>query len=112
MYYMETKNINLILLIIILFLIYNLMCPSKKITEPFIPFDVLTKFKHIDRLNKLIKLTHEVLEKHEIQYWMCGGTLLGAVRDKGIIPWDDDGDVCVLDKYYEKIMIKNEELIE
>lgn len=107
MYYMETKSINLILSIIILFLLFHL---SKKTTEHFIPFEVLTKYKHIDRLSKLLKLTHEVLESNNIEYWMCGGTLLGAVRDKGIIPWDDDGDICILDKHYNDLKKLEKEL--
>ena len=37
-----------------------------------------------------------LLDKHEIQYTACGGTLLGAIREKGFISWDYDCDVDIL----------------
>merc|ERR1719249_51921 len=37
-----------------------------------------------------------VLEECQISYWSSGGTCLGAVRHGGLIPWDDDLDLCTL----------------
>ena len=54
-------------------------------------------------LQLMIKF-HEVCEKHGLVYNMCGGTLLGAVRHKGFIPWDDDLDVCMPRADYEKFI--------
>lgn len=56
-----------------------------------------------ETLYKTIKFMHDTFTKYKITYWITGGTLLGAIRHGGLIPWDDDGDVCILDKDVPKL---------
>ena len=46
----------------------------------------------------------KVFEANDLHYWTSGGTTLGAVRHGGLIPWDDDLDICILDKNEDKFV--------
>lgn len=51
----------------------------------------------------ILKCFAEICNKYEIDYFINYGTLIGAVRHKGFIPWDDDTDVGVLIDEYNKL---------
>lgn len=58
----------------------------------------------------MIKELDRVCRKHGIKYSIFCGTLLGAVRHKGYIPWDDDADIAMLREEYEKFKKVTSEL--
>lgn len=56
------------------------------------------------RLKDMLRNIDEYCMKHNIQYWVCGGTLLGTIRHKGFIPWDDDVDIFMPMPDYKKFI--------
>ena len=59
------------------------------------PYDMAMEAKSKKDLNDMLKTLTDVLESANITYFMQFGTLLGAYRHHGPIPWDDDNDVMV-----------------
>ena len=56
------------------------------------------------RLLQMAIVIRDILEKYNIPYFITYGTLLGAVRHKGFIPWDDDFDFYLFDDSYDEAM--------
>lgn len=52
----------------------------------------------------LLKSFDEYCQLHDLRYYLAYGTLIGAIRHKGFIPWDDDVDVVMPRKDYEKLL--------
>ena len=59
----------------------------------------------------LLAIFDKICQKHQLTYWLDFGTLLGAVRHGGFIPWDDDMDVAMPREQYDRLLpILQEEL--
>lgn len=54
-----------------------------------------------EKLKNILFAIDNVCKEHNLRYYLVAGTMLGAVRHKGFIPWDDDADIAMPRKDYE-----------
>ena len=72
----------------------------------------VTELQGVQRVGlEILKAFVEVCEKLNLRYYLAYGTLLGAVRHKGFIPWDDDVDVMMPREDYEIFLEKAQVLL-
>ena len=55
-------------------------------------------------LTRILRIFDLIAKKHSIRYWLYKGTLLGAVRHNGHVPFDDDVDICIPKEDFEKFV--------
>jgi len=53
---------------------------------------------------RILEYIDDVCNRYNLRYFLMFGTLIGAIRHKGFIPWDDDIDICLPRKDYEELM--------
>lgn len=79
------------------------MGKMKNTESAALPYTHDGRLKAIQQIQlALLKEVDRICRKHEIGYFLGGGTLLGAVRHGGFIPWDDDSDIMMTRENYDK----------
>ena len=72
--------------------------------EKNIRYEEVTDISEIQKMELgIMEYIHEVCQKIGAKYFLAYGSLIGAVRHKGFIPWDDDMDICMLRDDYKKL---------
>ena len=85
---------------------------ERYLREKYNPDGSILRQHQLKMLDILI-IIDRICKKHGIKYWISDGTLLGAVRHGGFIPWDDDLDIQMMRKDFKHfIKIISEELPE
>ncbi len=67
--------------------------------------ETLKTLEHIHEINlQFLKDFDEICRRHQITYYLAAGTLLGAVRHEGFIPWDNDVDVSMMRSEFHRLV--------
>lgn len=64
----------------------------------------LTNSEHKKIMIEMLAYINDICQKNNINYTLIGGSLIGAIRHKGIIPWDDDIDIGLMHDDYVKLL--------
>lgn len=100
---------KIIIIILIIIVCIYFFIGQDQCNESFVPINILTNHKQLQKNIKLLKQVVKFLDKHNLDYWVTAGTLLGAVRDKSMIQWDDDTDIAMETNIVnELLLLKNE----
>lgn len=70
--------------------------------QKYNPEGSLLRTDQLEQL-KILKFVADICRQNDITWWLSSGTLLGAARHKGFIPWDDDIDIVLLKKDYRRL---------
>lgn len=76
---------------------------QSQLREKFNPEGSMLRRQQL-RMLEILLYIDKVCKEHNITYWLSSGSLLGAVRHGGFIPWDDDLDIEMLREDYEKFI--------
>lgn len=79
------------------------MIDHQSLRQRFNPDGSLLRRQQLRMLDMLLELDR-ICKKHQIPYWLSSGTLIGAIRHNGFIPWDDDLDVEMMRGDYLRLL--------
>ena len=57
-----------------------------------------------EHLLTLLKEIDQICRRNNIPYYLAGGTLIGALRHKGFLPWDDDADLYMTREGFDRFV--------
>lgn len=66
--------------------------------------NTLTLREHQAVMLDILSDFSDFCDKHNLKYYLDAGTLLGAIRHHGFIPWDNDADVCMMREDYDRLI--------
>ena len=76
---------------------------NEELRERYNPDGSLLRRQQMRMLDILLEVD-KICKKHNISYWLSSGTLIGAMRHNGFIPWDDDLDIEMMRSDYLRLM--------